>query len=57
MEFQSSMLKLLHILVQLSRLVEYGVQTAVQGDVSVLKPLTVFIVVALSVRANYATID
>ena len=55
MEFQSPMLKQLHILVQLSRLVEYGVQTAVQGDVSVLKPLTVFI--ALSVRANYATID
>ena len=44
MEFLSPMLKMLHILVQLSRLVEYDVQTAVQGDVSVLKLLTVFIV-------------
>ena len=43
MAYQLPMLKLLHILVQLSKLV-YGVQTVVQGDDSALKPLTVFIV-------------
>jgi len=44
MAYQLPMLKLLHILVQLSKLVGYGVQTVVQGYDSALKPLTVFIV-------------